>query len=84
MSEITEADYRAITDLAHELHSKIHYLMARTNGPRDTAWNELYELMQLSNIIGTASGRYADRAQLPREPVAYQPVDWAARLVGGQ
>ena len=85
MDEITRADYRAITDTAYSLSFRIHDLMNRLDGgPEDPAWHELHELMQLAHVIGTAAGRYAERAGLPREPAGYRPADWAARLIGGQ
>lgn len=74
VSEITRASYEAITDIAHDLHTRIYNLMEHTDGPRDPAWEELYDLMQLANVISNSAGRYAKRAALPREPVDYRPA----------
>ena len=74
VSEITRADYRAVTDAAYSLHSRINGLMDRLAGPEDPAWKELYELMQLANVLASAAGRYAERAGLPREPVDGWPA----------
>lgn len=80
MSEITRADYRAITDTAYDLHARINNLMnERTAGAGDPAWQELYDLMQLMNVVAGTASRYAARAGLPREPVDYRPVEGICR-----